>query len=46
MGAPGPVLTALDDLLAPRLRANHMNAALLFLVIDPRDQTLRVATPT
>jgi serine phosphatase RsbU (regulator of sigma subunit) len=40
---PAQVLTALNNLLAPRLRANHMNAALLFLVIDPRDQTLRVA---
>lgn len=40
---PAQVLTALNNLLAPRLRANHMNAALLFVVIDPREQTLRVA---
>lgn len=40
---PAQVLTALNNLLAPRLRANHMNAALLFAVIDPREQTLRVA---
>lgn len=40
---PAQVLTALDRLLAPRLRANHMNAALLFAVIDPQSGTLRVA---
>jgi serine phosphatase RsbU (regulator of sigma subunit) len=40
---PAQVLTALNNLLAPRLRANHMNAALLFVVIDPRERTLRVA---
>ncbi|MBK9711971.1 MAG: SpoIIE family protein phosphatase [Kouleothrix sp.] len=40
---PAQVLTALNNLLAPRLRANHMNAALLFVVIDPRSRTLRVA---
>ncbi len=40
---PAQVLTALNNLLAPRLRANHMNAALLFVVVDPREQTLRVA---
>ncbi|HEX9442416.1 MAG TPA: SpoIIE family protein phosphatase, partial [Roseiflexaceae bacterium] len=40
---PAQVLTALNNLLAPRLRANHMNAALLFVVIDPRECTLRVA---
>ncbi len=40
---PAAVLTALNNLLAPRLRANHMNAALLFVVIDPRARTLRVA---
>ena len=40
---PAQVLTALDRLLAPRLRANHMNAALLFAVIDPHNRTLRVA---
>jgi serine phosphatase RsbU (regulator of sigma subunit) len=40
---PAQVLTALNNLLAPRLRANHMNAALLFVVIDPRARTLRVA---
>jgi serine phosphatase RsbU (regulator of sigma subunit) len=40
---PAKVLTALNNLLAPRLRANHMNAALLFAVFDPHSQTLRVA---
>jgi serine phosphatase RsbU (regulator of sigma subunit) len=40
---PAQVLTALNNLLAPRLRANHMNAALLFVVIDPHARTLRVA---
>jgi serine phosphatase RsbU (regulator of sigma subunit) len=40
---PAEVLTALNNLLAPRLKANHMNAALLFAVIDPQAQTLRVA---
>jgi serine phosphatase RsbU (regulator of sigma subunit) len=40
---PAQVLTALNNLLAPRLRANHMNAALLFVVIDPRQQVLRIA---
>lgn len=40
---PAQVLTALNNLLAPRLRANHMNAALLFAVVDPREQTIRVA---
>jgi sigma-B regulation protein RsbU (phosphoserine phosphatase) len=33
----------LNNLLAPRLRANHMNAALLFVVIDPHQRMLRVA---
>ncbi len=40
---PAQVLTALNNLLAPRLRANHMNAALLFVVIDTGARTLRVA---
>jgi serine phosphatase RsbU (regulator of sigma subunit) len=40
---PAQVLTALNNLLAPRLRANHMNAALLFVVVDPHQRTLRVA---
>ena len=40
---PAQVLKALNQVLAPRLRANHMNAALLFAVIDPPNQTLRVA---
>lgn len=40
---PAEVLTVLNNLLAPRLRANHMNAALLFAVFDPHTQTLRVA---
>jgi serine phosphatase RsbU (regulator of sigma subunit) len=40
---PAQVLTALNNLLAPRLRANHMNAALLFAVVDPNEQTMRIA---
>lgn len=40
---PAQVLSALNQLLAPRLKANHMNAALLFAVFDPREATLRVA---
>ncbi|NJO83117.1 MAG: SpoIIE family protein phosphatase [Blastochloris sp.] len=40
---PAEVLTALNRLLAPRLKANHMNAALLFAVIDPEKGELRVA---
>jgi serine phosphatase RsbU (regulator of sigma subunit) len=40
---PAQLLTTLNNLLAPRLRANHMNAALLFVVIDPHARTLRVA---
>lgn len=40
---PAQVLTALNQLLAPRLKANHMNAALLFAVFDPREQTVRIA---
>ena len=30
---PSPLQTERDGLLAPRLRANHMNAALLFVVV-------------
>lgn len=40
---PAEVLTALNQLLAPRLKANHMNAALLFAVFDPHERTVRVA---
>jgi serine phosphatase RsbU (regulator of sigma subunit) len=40
---PAQVLTALNQLLAPRLRANHMNAALLFAVFDPHAHTVRIA---
>ncbi|MEM8532606.1 MAG: SpoIIE family protein phosphatase [Chloroflexota bacterium] len=40
---PAKVLTTLNQLLAPRLRANHMNAALLFAVFDPQQRTVRVA---
>jgi serine phosphatase RsbU (regulator of sigma subunit) len=40
---PAQVLEALNQLLAPRLKANHMNAALLFAVFDPQQATLRVA---
>ncbi len=40
---PARVLTALNQLLAPRLKANHMNAALLYAVFDPGSHTVRVA---
>ncbi|HEX5691582.1 MAG TPA: PP2C family protein-serine/threonine phosphatase, partial [Roseiflexaceae bacterium] len=40
---PAQVLHALNQLLAPRLKANHMNAALLFAVIDPNKRVLHVA---
>jgi serine phosphatase RsbU (regulator of sigma subunit) len=40
---PAEVLTALNQALTPRLKANHMNAALLFAVIDPQRRMLRVA---
>jgi serine phosphatase RsbU (regulator of sigma subunit) len=40
---PARVLHALNQLLAPRLKANHMNAALLFAVIDPHRRTMHVA---
>jgi serine phosphatase RsbU (regulator of sigma subunit) len=40
---PAQVLHALNQLLAPRLKANHMNAALLFAVIDPQRRTMNVA---
>src|SRR5207244_10549461 len=40
---PAEVLSALNQLLAPRLQASHMNAALLFAVIDPQKRMLHVA---
>jgi serine phosphatase RsbU (regulator of sigma subunit) len=40
---PSQVLTALNTQLAPRLRANHMNAALLHAVIDLAEHRLTVA---
>jgi serine phosphatase RsbU (regulator of sigma subunit) len=40
---PASVLQALNQLLAPRLKANHMNAALLFAVVDPNKRVLHVA---
>ncbi len=40
---PARVLHALNQLLAPRLKANHMNAALLFTVIDPYHRVMNVA---
>lgn len=40
---PGPLLEALNLQLAPRLRANKMNAALLYLLIDSRHSRLQVA---
>jgi serine phosphatase RsbU (regulator of sigma subunit) len=41
--SPAHVLTALNQILAPRLKANHMNAAVLFAVFDPNDWTMRIA---
>ncbi|MBC8163287.1 MAG: SpoIIE family protein phosphatase, partial [Roseiflexaceae bacterium] len=40
---PAEVLSALNRQLAPRLKANHMNAALMFVVFDARARQLRVA---
>ena len=40
---PAEVLRALNQLLAARLKANHMNAALMFVVFEPREQLLRIA---
>ncbi len=40
---PAEVLSALNTLLTPRLKANHMNAALMFAVFDPREQKLIVS---
>ncbi|KAB8140220.1 SpoIIE family protein phosphatase [Chloroflexia bacterium SDU3-3] len=40
---PAEVLSTLNTLLAPRLKASHMNAALMFAVFDPRERMLRVA---
>jgi serine phosphatase RsbU (regulator of sigma subunit) len=40
---PARVLQALNQLLAPRLKANHMNAALLYAVIDPHRRVMHVA---
>lgn len=40
---PAEVLAALNKLLSPRLQANHMNAALLFAVIDPYQRIVRIA---
>lgn len=41
--SPAKVLSALNQLLAPRLKANHMNAALLFLVFDPEASSVTIA---
>jgi serine phosphatase RsbU (regulator of sigma subunit) len=43
IGQPQQLLATLNQLLAPRLRANRMNAALLYLVIDLEQQTLCAA---
>jgi serine phosphatase RsbU (regulator of sigma subunit) len=43
IGQPQQLLAALNQLLAPRLRANRMNAALLYLVIDLERRTLCAA---
>ena len=40
---PAEVLSSLNRLLAARLKANHMNAALMFVVFDPHARQLRVA---
>mgnify|MGYP001032778713 CR=1 FL=1 len=40
---PAQVLHALNQSLAPRLKANNMNAALLFAVIDPHRRVMHVA---
>ena len=43
IGQPQQLLVALNQQLAPRLRANRMNAALLYLVIDLDRRTLCAA---
>ncbi|HEY1011522.1 MAG TPA: SpoIIE family protein phosphatase [Herpetosiphonaceae bacterium] len=43
ISTPGPLLEALNLQLAPRLRANKMNAALLYLLLDTRHSRLQVA---
>jgi serine phosphatase RsbU (regulator of sigma subunit) len=43
IGQPQQLLAALNQQLAPRLRANRMNAALLYLVIDLDRRTLCAA---
>ncbi|HEY1012751.1 MAG TPA: SpoIIE family protein phosphatase [Herpetosiphonaceae bacterium] len=40
---PGAVLTALNQHMYARLKANHMNVALAYLVIDLRSRTLHIA---
>lgn len=40
---PSEVLAGLNQLLRPRLRTNHMNAALIYAVFDPNNQTMTVA---
>ena len=43
IGQPQQLLVALNQQLAPRLRANRMNAALLYVVIDLDQRTLCAA---
>jgi serine phosphatase RsbU (regulator of sigma subunit) len=43
IGQPQQLLVALNQQLAPRLRANRMNAALLYVVIDLERRTLCAA---
>ncbi|HET9223054.1 MAG TPA: SpoIIE family protein phosphatase [Roseiflexaceae bacterium] len=43
IGQPQQLLAALNQQLAPRLRANRMNAALLYVVIDLERRTLCAA---
>lgn len=40
---PAAMLTTLNHLLAPRLKANRMNAALLLAVLDPQRRALRIS---
>jgi serine phosphatase RsbU (regulator of sigma subunit) len=40
---PAEVLTMLNATLLPRLKTNHMNAALLCAVVDPQQATVRIA---
>jgi serine phosphatase RsbU (regulator of sigma subunit) len=41
--SPSQVLESLNKLLLPRLKSNHMNTALLFAIVDPREGVMRIA---